>query len=53
MKNLCNEFNAKVSAEATDKKIWQTPEVIDFSVDMTESKPIIDTIEIDPDFGAS
>ncbi|WP_369743448.1 hypothetical protein AB8S08_02705 [Pseudidiomarina sp. PP-1MA] len=40
MKNLCNEFNAKVSAEATDKKIWETPEVIDFAVDMTESKTL-------------
>ena len=38
MKDLSNEFNAKVSVEATDKKIWETPEVIDFAVDMTESK---------------
>lgn len=53
MKDLSNEFNAKVSVEATDKKIWETPEVIDFAVDMTESKPITDTIEMDPDFGAS
>jgi len=53
MKNLSESSSSKVSVEATDKKTWQTPEVIDFAVDMTESKPITDTIEMDPDFGAS
>ena len=53
MKDLSNEFNTKVSAEVTDKKIWETPVVIDFAVDMTESKAMAETIEVLASMGPS
>lgn len=37
MKDLSNKSNNTVIVEVTDKKTWETPVVIDFSVDMTKS----------------